>query len=139
MIILSLFSCNEHDNNEARTDTGLTTIPEEKFCYAYLHNNDTIILQILTIGDSISGTLINNLFEKDKNIGTVSGKINNDIIIGTYTFLSEGTESVRPIAFKKQDNNMVEGYGSINNALHFTDTVSLDFSNSYILKNYTCE
>ena len=74
------------------------------------------------------------LKEKDKNKGTIRGRITNGFLIADYTFMSEGTESVRQVAFKKQGSSFVEGYG---NDLNNPD--SLDFSNSFKLTEISCE
>jgi hypothetical protein len=90
----------------------------------------------------VSGTLVYNFFEKDKNTGTIKGEMKGDVLVAEYTFMSEGMESVRAVAFKKIGKNFMEGYGEseeMNGKDVFKSTDALSFSNSVMLSPYDCE
>lgn len=76
----------------------------------------------------IKGYLTYELAEKDKNSGKFSGKFNNGILIGKYTFQSEGKESLREVAFKVDGDKLIEGYGELNeDGTSFKDVTQLHF------------
>jgi hypothetical protein len=81
-------------------------------------------------------------FEKDRNTGTLKGQMNGDTLFATYTFMSEGKESVRNVAFLKTENEMKEGYGNLNPASgepDFTDKSAIKFDNKFVLKKTNCQ
>ena len=135
-----IFSCNsqqqESENSKAPVQEKVAD------CYHYINNKDTIILKTINVNGFITGTLIYNLYEKDKNRGTIQGAIKRGLLIADYTFLSEGTKSIRQVAFKKDGENFIEGYGDIEDKdgkTIFKNIDSLTFSSRVILKPYDCE
>lgn len=111
-------------------------------CYLYASLTDTVSLNMTHLGDSVTGTLIYNFKEKDKNTGTINGRMNGNILIAEYTFLSEGIQSCRQVAFKLQGNNLVEGYGesySQKDKVLFRNTDSLSFMGSMKLTEIACQ
>ena len=110
-------------------------------CYRYINNRDTVILKTALINGFLTGILEYKFYEKDRNQGTIQGKMNGDILFADYSFSSEGTVSRRQVAFKKIGENFVEGYGetqNINGKEVFKNTDSLDFTHSVILQPYDC-
>lgn len=83
-------------------------------CYTYQDTKDTIQFEITDVESGIKGKLTYALGEKDKNTGTFIGVLDENHLFGVYTFLSEGIESKREIAFMVQDNQLIEGYGELN-------------------------
>ena len=135
-----LASCN---NNSKQTNNREKTVSDTKTnnCYAYTSAKDSVFLH-LKISDSIvTGDLTYNLFQKDNNKGTLQGTMKGDTLIAEYKFLSEGTESIREVAFLKKENDFVEGYGDveeINGKVRFKNTGALNFSSNVLLKNIEC-
>jgi len=83
-------------------------------CYRMIIKNDTAIMSLNTQGDSVSGSLSYNWYERDDNNGTFQGIIKNDsLIVADYTFQSEGMTSVRQVAFKIKDSMLLQGYGEL--------------------------
>ncbi|MBP6730879.1 MAG: hypothetical protein KA149_02405 [Chitinophagales bacterium] len=82
-------------------------------CYGYKTDKVTISLQVRTIGDTITGTLIYNYAEKDDNTGTFKGAFSGDTLFADYTFTSEGMETVREVAFVRSGDKLKEGYGDV--------------------------
>ncbi|MCJ8163401.1 hypothetical protein MKJ04_01005 [Pontibacter sp. E15-1] len=107
-----------------------TTHSSVTSCYQYLQGNDTVSLRLVQTGLLVTGDLTYNLFEKDKNRGTIKGAFAGDTLFADYTFQSEGMESVREVAFLKQNSALAEGYGEIkeiDGKMRFTDKSQLSF------------
>lgn len=131
-------SCN-NSNKIKKID--VEDSPDSIFgCYSYSKNNDLISLSIKDSTGIIIGNLAYNIYEKDRNTGTISGKMKGDTLIADYTFQSEGSESVRQVAFLRAGNKFLEGYGEVeekNGKTVFKNTKSLTFEN-VILEPVPC-
>ena len=139
-----LFSCN--DTNEVSenkdADSTATSNNGNKNCYQYINNRDTVTLNTVNDNGSISGFLSYSYFEKDKSSGPISGKMEGDLLVADYMFESEGTKSVRQVAFKKEGDSFLEGYGDLeerDGKTYLKNTDSLDFSHSNPLKKIKCK
>ena len=62
-------------------------------------------------GETFSGELSYNNYQKDSSSGLYSGIYKDGILLGEYSFDSEGMHSTRQVIFKKENNNFVEGFG----------------------------
>lgn len=140
-----LFSCQTKspeqkiDSLATSPDTTATT---NKACYAYIKNKDTVSLSLVKAGDNITGILDYNFYEKDKNSGTLNGLIKGDTIIADYTFDSEGKSSVREVTFVKEGDQLVEGYGPMeekNGKSVFTDRKAIKFGGYVTLLPIACK
>ena len=108
-----LYACNFTDKKTS-TDSPAENAAKNKqgkACYAYLQGRDTIYLQLDINGKKAKGELSYSLFEKDANKGTFNGEFVGDTLIADYSFESEGTRSIRQIAFLREGERLVEGYG----------------------------
>ncbi|MEO6905026.1 MAG: hypothetical protein ABI148_01585 [Ginsengibacter sp.] len=139
--IICLFSsCNNQEQQAPTAKIGIES--NELNCYHYIKNKDTVILKMRSANGLVTGTLIYNIYEKDKNTGTIEGKMNGKMLFADYTFNAEGTKSIRPVAFKKVENNFMEGYGETeeqNGKLSFKNKDSLSFEHSIILMPFDCD
>jgi len=134
-ILVLIVSCDNPGNQDNKTGNYVS-------CYSYTGNSDTIILKLLYVGQSITGSLVYNLNGKDKNIGTIQGGMKGDILIADYNFQSEGVLSTRQVAFKKVDDKFIEGYGDIistENKTAFRNTDSLHFNENLKLMEIDCD
>jgi hypothetical protein len=137
-------SCN-NESSETSTAESQTKSADEGSpmnCYRFASKNDTIVLKLIHIGNSITGTLVYKLHEKDKNMGTIQGNMRGDVLVADYTFMSEGVKSIRQIAFKKVDSGFIEGYGETtiaNDRVIFTNIDSLTFNSQYKLNEINCQ
>jgi hypothetical protein len=89
----------------------------------------------------VNGKLSYNLVGKDRNEGTLIGNMKGDTLIADYTFTSEGTTSVREVAFLQKDGTFIEGYGpttEANGKVSFTDKKSLKFDAKNTLLKVDC-
>jgi len=106
-------SCNNKDSDPSTSESQTKKVKKDASinCYGFLSANDTIILKLVHVGESITGTLVYKLHEKDKNLGTIQGNMRGSVLVADYTFMSEGVKSVREVVFKKVNNSYQEGYG----------------------------
>lgn len=98
-------------------------------CYIFNDGKNDVTFEITENGSEIKGNLTYELAEKDKNSGKFSGKFEDGILIGKYTFKSEGKESTREVAFKVDGDKLIEGYGELNEeGTAFKDASNLNFT-----------
>lgn len=143
--ILLVISCgNDKNGNTTKAeqkapDTNQSSVVN---CYQYINAKDTVTLKLIHVGEAITGTLVYNIYEKDKNKGTIQGRMEGDVLIADYTFMSEGVTSVRQVAFKMKGNSFMEGFGEIETAGNkdvFKNTNSLQFNHAIKLVEIGCE
>ncbi|WP_300596579.1 hypothetical protein [Niabella sp.] len=82
-------------------------------CYAGQSGRDSFFLKAEVFPNVVTGTLSYHFYEKDKNQGTIEGRLNGDTLIADYTFVSEGKSSVRQVAFLLKDSTATEGHGAM--------------------------
>jgi hypothetical protein len=145
LIALALLtSCgSQSDKTEKTINTQETTKDEIPMqCYQYASQGDTVALKLVHIRDTYTGSLVYLFKEKDRNIGTFQATMRGDVLVADYTFNSEGTKSIRQVAFKKVGNTYVEGYGESvdeNGVMKFKDITSLNFGSSIVLQEVPCK
>lgn len=141
-IILLLSACNNNSTESTKAPVAAEEqIAIEHSCYVYTSTKDTVHLHLQISGNMVTGDFSYNYFEKDKNSGTLQGNMKGDTLFAVYKFMSEGTESVREVAFLKKGNDFVEGYGAVedvNKGMIFTNRSALDFPATSILKKVEC-
>jgi hypothetical protein len=108
LLVFALFTSCKSNNSTGEEKPVKMSDPD---CYRFAADRDTVMLSFSTGKDSVAGTLEYNLFQKDKNTGSISGWLKDDLLLADYTFKSEGSSSVRQVAFKKIKGDWVEGYG----------------------------
>ena len=142
IFVITLLACNngqdkkaavaDSTNNTLNTDTVKNAIEiPGKLCFERMLKQDTIAIELFIRDTSVSGNLIYNLYEKDRNKGSFKGSIHNDIILADYTFASEGKSSVRQVIFKLKDSALTEGYGETllkDNKFIFKDTSKVQYT-----------
>ncbi len=110
-------------------------------CYAQIIERDTSLLQFSTKNNTINGTLSYNLYEKDRNDGTLQGEVAGDTIKGWYLFKSEGIISVRQVAWKVNGDELWPATGDIiqkNDTALFAQPDKLQFDNTRPFKKIPC-
>lgn len=83
-------------------------------CYMQILQRDTFVASLQEQEGLVHGKMSFNNYEKDKSSGTVSGRLEADILKLYYTFASEGTTSVMELYFKYRDGNLIRGIGDMN-------------------------
>lgn len=131
---------------QAKIDSTIVTnaaaITDSTQCYQYIKNRDTATLTLKTIDNKLTGTLGYNLYEKDKNAGTIDGVVKGDTIIANYTFQSEGKTSIREVAFLKKGDQLAEGFGDVKEVkgeTKFKDLSKLKFDGSMTFDKIDCK
>jgi hypothetical protein len=140
LFIISILICGCTRKSAEKSEATTDVVGGMK-CYTYAENRDTIQLKIATLNNSVTGNLTYNLFEKDINRGTLVGSIQGDTLFADYTFVSEGVESIREVAFFKVGEDFVEGFGEIeeqNGKQVFINPSELRLNNQFILKSVNC-
>ena len=136
--VISLFaSCNSQPG-EAKENISPAELSHTT-CYSYVNKNDTVLLKTTTINSTVTGILTYNYYQKDKNKGTIQGQMKGELLLADYTFFSEGVQSVRQVAFKKNWNTFIEGYGESEEKegkMVFKTNAKLNFSENMILNEY---
>lgn len=143
--VLTFLNCK---NKEEKTEnTGASKIKSEERtsssldlgCYIFNDGKNNVTFEITENGTEIKGSLNYAFAEKDKNSGNFLGKLNDGILLGKYTFQSEGKESVREVAFKVDGDKLIEGYGDLNeDGSAFKDAANLNFSSKMPLLKTEC-
>lgn len=112
-------------------------------CYIAHLSKDVYTLQITSQrGAAVIGVLSYNNFEKDSSSGSFVGTLAGSILVGTYSFDSEGMHSIRQVIFKKDGDSFVQGFGSTKTeggteVFEDVSTVTYD-SNSTFIKSENC-
>ncbi|MGF1923984.1 MAG: hypothetical protein ACQUHE_07365 [Bacteroidia bacterium] len=107
-----------------------TSVATVQNCYTYVKNRDTASLTTMVSGHIVTGELNYRLYEKDANTGTIKGEMIGDTLVADYTFLSEGKQSVRQVAFLEKNGSLKEGFGEVveaNGRMVFKDISTLKF------------
>lgn len=130
-----------HDKTTSATQEPTAPTPTGPQCYAHISATDTVRLTLQIAPPTVTGQLIYNYFEKDRNQGTISGTMHGDTLLADYTFRSEGTTSVRQVAFLRRDIGFIEGFGPV--AEHqgktvFTQPHALQYDAKYTLLPVAC-
>lgn len=115
------------------TQQATNTTPESIIgCYVAHLSKDVYSLSITSQqGELVQGTLSFNNFEKDSSHGTFAGSYKDGILLGDYSFSSEGMDSVMQVIFKKQGTGFVRGYGPVDSqGTHFTDMSAITYDQS---------
>jgi hypothetical protein len=112
-------------------------------CYVSQLKQDvyTLILKS-TDENTVTGKISFNNFEKDSSSGSFNGTFDNNILLGNYSFDSEGMHSNRQLIFKKVDAGFVEGFGevkSLGDSEVFADLNKITYEpNLTFVKSDTC-
>lgn len=110
-------------------------------CYSQIAGRDTANLQKENKGGSVSGALSYNIFQKDRNDGTLQGEMSGDILTGWYLFKSEGIISVRRVAWKIKESELWPGTGEMiekNDTMFFSLPGKLQYDNTRAFKKVDC-
>jgi hypothetical protein len=132
-----LAACHEQGTQATQEPTG----PTGPQCYAHTSATDTVRLTLQTTQPTVAGQLTYHYFEKDRNRGTISGTMHGDTLLADYTFQSEGTTSVRQVAFLRRDIGFIEGFGPVaerQGKTVFTKPRALTFDAKYTLLPVAC-
>jgi hypothetical protein len=116
LIALLMTSCGNNASDAGSKNADSTTVSSAAVrsgdCYQMIISNDTARITFTETTDQFEGSLSYHHSEKDDNDGSFKGKLINDsVMLASYTFSSEGKNSVREVVFKIQDTIILQGYG----------------------------
>jgi hypothetical protein len=137
---ISFIACNNQSTENIATEPTVA-VQEINACYTGINKKDSVQIRLNIIGTRVKGEMKYQLFEKDHNQGTLRGKLMGDTIVADYTFLSEGKQSIRQVAFLKKADTLLEGFGEMTNSngtMTFSNTTLLDFSKGMLLQKTDC-
>ena len=97
--------------NKTATITITDSLPSG--CYAQIMKRDTSLLQLENKDNIVNGSLSYNIYEKDRNDGTLQADIDKNIVSGWYIFKSEGIVSVRQVAWKINGDELWPAIGEV--------------------------
>lgn len=143
-LTLAFSSCKNKSEETKETVEPIEIAPSQSLlelgCYAYKSNNSSVTFEIITIhNDIVKGKLDYHLAEKDANVGTFEGVLVDDVLLGDYTFQSEGVISKREVIFKIINGQLIEGYGDMNeDGTQFINTDHVTFSSIMPLTKTDC-
>ena len=152
--LLGLFffagACNNNGKSSAdiNTDTVVNNTTSTAIvdslssgCFSQVIDRDTALLQIQQKGNTVNGTLSYNLYQKDRNDGTLQAEVSGDIIKGWYLFKSEGIISVREVSWKINGEELWPAMGEMipkNDTMRFAQPDKLRYENSRPFKKVPC-
>lgn len=137
-VLIGLANCQ---TRQTTSDAGNAPADSTVQCYQYASATDTVRLSLNRTNESVRGDLAYQLSGKDRNVGTLAGRMRGDTLLADYTFRSEGVESVRQVAFVVQAGGLVEGYGSVREQagrMVFTNVNDLTFDARRVLAKTEC-
>lgn len=149
LLILSVSSCNnsnedsgKYTQSDSTKESNIISNKEWKASemagtYSFEKGGDTIKLDLKNQNDSLIGNLSYSFKEKDKNQGSFRGVLKDSLIVGNYTFMSEGVISVRETVFGIVPEGLIEGFGDVeekNSQFVFKNIDSLRFDHGMVLK-----
>ena len=140
LIFALMSSCNDQSTQPISAD--VKTVVSADACYLYSTDKDTVSLQITAAADLVSGTLTYRLYAKDRNDGTIQGRMKEDTLYADYRFSSEGMESTREVVFLRKDNILTEGYGEMmekDGKMAFKNRQEITFGNGIVLQKTECK
>jgi len=83
-------------------------------CYIVHLGKDIYTLNIQSENNGVvTGILAYNNYQKDSSSGSFTGIFKDDILLGVYSFDSEGVRSNSQLIFKKIGTNFIQGFGSV--------------------------
>jgi len=142
-VISFLYSCNSNTPTSEPDDPAEVAkimIPQSS-CFASASGKDTILLKIEVFPNVVTGILKYQIEGKDRNDGTIEGKLEGNKIFADYTFSSEGKISVREVAFLINEGIATEGFGDMeekNGKMVFKNKESIEFSKGLELDQIDC-
>lgn len=126
------------DNIEEPEDVAVESVLG---CYVSRTGNDVYTLNIQNqTGENVSGALAFKNYQKDSSSGTFDGTYKDGILLGDYSFQSEGMFSVMQVIFKKMEGGFVRGYGEVNDeGTRFVDVNNINYDASSSLNVFKKE
>jgi hypothetical protein len=135
-------AASDNTTHTTTDDTNISTTPIPLAgCYTWAVNNDTATMELKVAGNAVTGDLVYDWSEKDRNKGTLNGEVQDSLLVANYTFQSEGTTSVRKVVFKINGDSLYEGFGDVDSSgdtVKFKNDTQLQFQTDRSFKKVEC-
>ena len=131
-------SYNINSNDAIPADDAIANITG---CYMQILKRDTFAANLQQQGNVVTGKLSFDNYEKDGSSGSVTGKLEADILKLQYAFSSEGMNSVMEVYFKYKDGNLIRGIGDMStkeDSSFFINLAAIKYEGT-VLKNISCQ
>ena len=148
LMILSTGACNNDEIKPAEitadtviSSSVVTVDSLSSGCYSQIIKRDTSLLQLEQKANTVTGALSYNIFQKDRNDGTVQADVTGDIITGWYLFRSEGIVSVRQVTWQINGDELWPGIGEViqkNDTMLFAQPDKLQYDSTRPFKKVAC-
>lgn len=140
LLMIILTSCNNKPSTNSTAEIA-SKINQPSTCYSYSKDSNNILMQIAIEDNIVKGDLLIEYYQKDKNKGKIYGEMKGDTMYAEYTFMSEGVNSTREVAFLKKGNEMTEGFGDVeekSGKMVFKNKATLKFESKISLTKTEC-
>jgi hypothetical protein len=149
-LFLLLGSCNDEGKTtpEIKNDSVVNNITSTGIvdslssgCYSQIVQRDTASLQLENKNSIINGSLSYNIYQKDRNDGTLQAEVTGNIIQGWYLFKSEGIVSVRQVSWKVNEDELWPAMGEViqkNDTTMFAQPDKLKYDSVHPFKKVPC-
>jgi len=113
-------------------------------CYAHYSDDDTIQLSLTSTQPTVVGRIeFSALGGTDRNRGPIQGIMHGDTLVADYWLEYHGERSTiaAPVAFLRQGNQFIEGFGDIeehDGKFKFKRLSAVRFDTTRILRPTTC-
>lgn len=140
-------ACNNtgKSSTEISSDTAVNNIATDDTlssgCYSQIVQRDTSFFQLENKDSIISGSLTYNVYQKDRNDGTLQAELSGDVLTGWYLFRSEGIISVRQVSWKVRGDELWPGMGEViqkNDTMLFAQPDKLQYDSTRPFKKIPC-
>lgn len=132
LILIAVFTYRTISNKQPQILTNESVLG----CYVATIGKDVYSLNVLSQdGQAFQAFLQFKNFQKDSSSGSFEGTYKDGVLKGFYSFQSEGTNSILEVMFKKVGENLVRGYGDMNETgTHFIDVNTVTYDESVVFK-----
>lgn len=133
IIVGALFYFQKSKDMNSNGETPVVSESSIEGCYVATLAKDVYTLTIVSENEgTFAGSLSFKNFEKDSSSGTYNGTYKDGVLLGDYSFQSEGMNSVMQVIFKKEGEAFVRGFGEVNETgERFVDLENITYDNSY--------
>lgn len=128
---------NNAEEENLSSDQDVTTETEDYSeilgCYEAGRDRDVYTMTIENVSEAgeVSGNLEFDNYQTDSSEGPFEGSYDGEHLYGLYTFSSEGMESVMEVAFERQGEDFVRGFGEVSDdGTMFVDRETISYESS---------
>ncbi|MFZ0597195.1 MAG: hypothetical protein WAM46_09455 [Flavobacterium sp.] len=120
---IGLQSCKKNEEKKEAVQTDAEKIVSTQ-CYKAVYEKDTIDLKLNTLNNGkLSGNMVMKVAAATERTGEITGEFRGDTLFADYTFVevTNKTKTFKnPMAFLKQDNQLILGNGTMQTTMGVT-------------------